>query len=59
MAPWLFVSHSEEEYQRLVALLASLIDRVGENETHPLAALMDVVGTLIERYENEHVSELA
>jgi HTH-type transcriptional regulator/antitoxin HigA len=59
MAPWLFVPHSEEEYQRLVALLDSLIDRVGEDETHPLASLMDVVGTLIERYEDELVSELA
>jgi HTH-type transcriptional regulator/antitoxin HigA len=59
MAPWLFVPHSEEEYQRLVALLDSLIDRVGEDETHPLASLMEVVGTLIERYEDELVSELA
>jgi len=59
MAPWLFVPHSEEEYQRLVALLDSLIDRVGEDETHPLASLMEVLGTLIERYEDEHVSELA
>jgi HTH-type transcriptional regulator/antitoxin HigA len=59
MAPRLFVPHSEEEYQRLVALLDSLIDRVGEDETHPLASLMEVVGTLIERYEDELVSELA
>ena len=59
MAPWLFVPHSEEEYQRLVALLDSLIDRVGEDETHLLASLMEIVGTLIEQYEDEHVSELA
>ncbi len=59
LAPWLFVPHSEEEYQRLVALLDSLIDRVGEDETHPLASLMEIVGTLIEQYEDEHVSELA
>lgn len=59
LAPWLFVPHSEEEYQRLVELLDSLIDRVGEDETHPLASLMEVVGTLIERYEDEHVPALA
>ena len=59
MAPWLFVPHSDEEYQRLVALLDSLVDRVGEDETHPLASLMEVVSTLIERYKDEHVSELA
>jgi HTH-type transcriptional regulator/antitoxin HigA len=52
------VPHSEGEYQRLVELLDSLIDRVGEDETHTLASLMEVVGTLIERYEDEHVPEL-
>ena len=59
LAPSLFVPHSGEEYQRLVELLDPLIDRVGEEETHPLASLMEVVGTLVERYEDEHVAELA
>jgi HTH-type transcriptional regulator/antitoxin HigA len=53
-----YVPHMEEEYQRLVAFLDDLIDEVGENETHPLASLMEVVGVLIERYEEEHVPEL-
>ena len=35
-----------------------LIDLVGEDEQHPLASLMEVIGTLIERYEDEHVPEL-
>ncbi len=52
-----YVPHIEEEYARLVALLDSLIDEVGEDETHPLASLMEIVGVLIERYEKEHVSE--
>ena len=59
LAPIIFVPHSEDEYQRLVTLLDALIDRVGEDETHPLASLMELVGTLIERYEDEHVPELA
>lgn len=59
LAPLLFVPHTEDEYQRLVTLLDSLVDRVGEDETHPLASLMEVVGALIERYEDEHVPELA
>jgi HTH-type transcriptional regulator / antitoxin HigA len=58
LAPMLFVPHSEGEYQQLVALLDELIDRVGEDEEHPLASLMEVVGALIERYEEEHVPEL-
>lgn len=53
----LFVPHTDAEYDRLVALLDALIDRVGEDETHPLASFMEVVGTLIERYEDERVPE--
>jgi HTH-type transcriptional regulator/antitoxin HigA len=40
-------------------LLDSLIDQVGEDESHPLASFMEVVGILIEKYEDEHVPELA
>jgi HTH-type transcriptional regulator/antitoxin HigA len=54
----LFVPHTIEEYERLVALLDTLIDEVGENESHPLASLMEIVGVLIENYEDEHVPEL-
>lgn len=54
-----FVPHTEEEYRRLVTLLDSLIDEVGEDESHPLASLMEIVGVLIENYESEHVPELS
>jgi len=33
----------------------NLFDMVRDNENHPLANLIDVVGVLIETYENEHV----
>jgi HTH-type transcriptional regulator/antitoxin HigA len=59
LAETVFVPHTEEEYQRLVALLDSLIDEVGEDESHPLASLMEIIGVLIENYETEHVPELA
>lgn len=54
-----FVPHTEAEYERLVAMLDNLIDEVGEDETHPLASLMDVLSALIENYENTNVPELA
>ncbi|MCR4289639.1 MAG: hypothetical protein NUV86_05185 [Candidatus Scalindua sp.] len=54
-----YVPHTEKEYNQLVALLDSLIDEVGEDEDHPLASLMDIIGTLIEKYETDHVPELA
>ncbi len=42
----------------LAAVLDDLIDVVGENENHPLASLMEVIGALIEKYEDEYVPEL-
>lgn len=59
LAGKIYVPHSEDQYQRLVALLDSMIDEVGEDESHPLASLMEIVGVLIEKYEDEHVPELA
>ena len=52
------VPHTEAEYDQVVALLDELIDEVGEDEDHPLASLMELLGTLIEKYEAEHVPEL-
>ena len=56
--PVVRMPHSEGDYRQLVKLLDHLIDEVGENENHPLASLMDVIGVLIEKYEDEHVAEL-
>lgn len=57
MAPFVYVPHTEKEYEHLVAMLDKLIDQVGQDENHPLASLMEVLGTLIEKYEDEHVPE--
>ena len=54
----IFVPHAQSEYQRLTEVLDNLIDVVGEDEDHPLASLMEVIGVLIEKYEDEHVPEL-
>ncbi|MGH9820593.1 MAG: hypothetical protein ACRD43_10530 [Pyrinomonadaceae bacterium] len=53
-----FVPQNDTEYDRLVAMLDDLIDQVGEDESHPLASLMDVLSALIENYENANVPEL-
>jgi len=58
-ANMLYVPHTEKEYENLVTLLDRLIDEVGEDESYPLASLMEVVGVLIEKYEGENVSELS
>ncbi len=51
--------NGETEYQISVKMLDDLIDQVGEDESHPLASMMDVLSGLIENYENAHVPELA
>lgn len=52
------VLHNEQDYNQAVELLDQLIDTVGENENHPLASLMELVGVLIEQYEDHYVPEI-
>ena len=54
----LFVPKSYSQYEKLVSMLDNLIDEVGENESHPLASLMEIVGILIEKYEDENIPEI-
>jgi HTH-type transcriptional regulator / antitoxin HigA len=54
----LYIPRSEKEYEETVALLDSLIDEVGEDENHPLASFMEILGVLIEKYEDEFVPEI-
>ena len=51
--------YNELEYNQAVAFLDELTDVVKEDEDHPLVSLMELVGTLVEKYEDEHVPELA
>ena len=46
---------TEQDYKRAIALLDRLLDEVGENERHPLFGFLEVLGTLIESYESDHV----
>ncbi len=50
--------HKEKEYQQLVALLDEVIDIVGEDESHPLASLMETLGTLVESYEVQNIPQM-
>ncbi|MDE0683890.1 MAG: hypothetical protein OXI63_13310 [Candidatus Poribacteria bacterium] len=51
-----FVPRTESDYQQLSTLREELIVLIGESENHPLISLMEVVETLIEKYESEQES---
>jgi HTH-type transcriptional regulator/antitoxin HigA len=51
------IPHNDKEYKKLVSFLDSIIDEVGEDEKHPLASLMETLGSLVEIYESQNVPE--
>jgi len=53
------VPRTEADHTRLVALLDEITDEVGEDENHSLVSLMEVLGSLLEDCENDHIPELA
>lgn len=50
---------NERDYTRMQALMDELLDLVGDDEDHPLADLLDVVGLLVAQYEDEHTPGLS
>ena len=58
MSGVLSVPHTEAEYLRISSLLDLVVDEIGEHDSHPLASLMETLGTLVDVYEREHVVEL-
>jgi HTH-type transcriptional regulator / antitoxin HigA len=56
--PAIYLPRNQREYRQLVKFLDRLIDKVGEDENHPLASMMEIIGVLVEKYEEEHVAEL-
>lgn len=48
--------HTQKQYNKMVKYLDALIDNVGDNQHHPLASLMETLGTLIEAYENQIIT---
>ena len=51
---FLSIPHSKKEYNKIVSLLDLVIDEVGNKENHPLAPLLEVLGSLVESYEEEN-----
>jgi HTH-type transcriptional regulator / antitoxin HigA len=49
---------SAKEYAKLEKILDELIDRVRDNNKHPLADIMQIIGENLEQYDNEHFPEV-
>ena len=43
--------HGEAEYLRTVALMNYLLDVVGDNESHELSGLLDLVGEMVDDHD--------
>lgn len=46
---------TEADYDRAIAILNKLLDEVGDDARHPLYHFLQVLGTVIESYEEDHV----
>lgn len=44
----------DKEYKYLEGILDHLIDEVRDDESHPLALAMQIIGENLEQYDNEH-----
>jgi hypothetical protein len=43
----------ERHYGEIIELMNSLLDRIGDNESHPLIGLLDVITGLAREYEED------
>ena len=46
---------TEKDYDRAIELLNHLLDEVGDNAHHPLYHFLQVLGIIIESYEEDHI----
>jgi HTH-type transcriptional regulator/antitoxin HigA len=57
---WAFVSpllrkpKNEDDYDRLVLALDELLEITGDDESHPLMSLVDIIGDWIEEWDHKH-----
>ena len=45
---------NSEDYSRLTEVLDQLVDEVRDDETHPLALAMQIIGDNLEQFDDEH-----
>jgi HTH-type transcriptional regulator/antitoxin HigA len=54
ISPVIHEPQNTDDYEKLSSLLDSLLDVVGEEESHELMGLIDVISHMISIYDDEH-----
>ncbi|WP_115705395.1 hypothetical protein [Legionella sainthelensi] len=54
ISPVIREPQNADEYDQLVGFLDKLLDIVGEDESHELIGLIDVISAMISKYDDSH-----
>ena len=58
ISPIIHEPQNVDDYEKLSSFLDTLLDIVGEDESHELMGLVDVISHMITIYDNEHYQSL-
>lgn len=54
ISPIIHDPQNDDEYEKLASMLDQLLDIVGDNESHELMGLVDVISHMITMYDEKH-----
>lgn len=58
ISPIIHDPQNDDEYEKLASMLDQLLDIVGDNESHELMGLVDVISHMISMYDENHEEPL-
>jgi HTH-type transcriptional regulator/antitoxin HigA len=58
ISPVIHDPQNDDEYEKLASMLDQLLDIVGDNESHELIGLVDVISHMITQYDENHDEQL-
>lgn len=58
ISPIIHDPQNDDEYEKLASMLDQLLDIVGDNESHELMGLVDVISHMITMYDENHDEQL-
>jgi len=58
ISPIIHDPQNDDEYEKLARMLDQLLDIVGDNESHELIGLVDVISHMIAMYDENHDEQL-